>query len=116
MTTATINVGEFLESKPDVHGGRPVLRGTRITMQSVVAAHVFNKVPLEEIREGNPQIPLGALYAVVAYYYAHQSEMDAEHDADVAWGEEQVATQEREWDAARHRNAPRDTPASPTGS
>lgn len=82
MTTATIDIGEFLESKPDVQGGRPVLRGTRITMQSVVAAHVFNKLPLEDIAERNPHIPLAALYAVVAYYYSHQSEMDAEESAE----------------------------------
>jgi hypothetical protein len=69
-------------------------------MQSVVAAHVFNKVPLEEIAEDHPHVPLGALYAVVAYYYAHQAEMDAEYEAEVAWGEEQIAKQEREWGAA----------------
>ena len=82
MSTATVDVGQFLESKPGVQGGRPVLRGTRITMQSVVAAHVFNKVPLEEIAEDNPHVPIAALYAVVAYYYAHQAEMDAEEEAE----------------------------------
>ena len=82
MTTATFDVGEFLESKPGVCGGRPVLRGTRITMQSVVAAHVFHKIPIEELAQDHPHIPIAALYAVIAYYYSHQAEMDAEEEAE----------------------------------
>jgi uncharacterized protein (DUF433 family) len=96
MSVATIDLNGLLEAREGFRQGRPVLRGTGITVQTIVAAHLRGETP-EEILEGFPHASLAAIHAALAYYYAHKDEMDAEYEEDVRWGEERIAEQEREW-------------------
>lgn len=50
--------------------------GTRVTLDTLLAAYRRGDTP-EAIHEGFPTVPLGAIYAVIAYYLAHTEEIDA---------------------------------------
>ena len=59
----------------DEFGGMRVA-GTRVTLDTIIARYHQGDTP-EMILEGFPTVSLSDIYAVVAYYLAHQSEMDA---------------------------------------
>ena len=50
--------------------------GTRVTLNSILARFKQDLSP-EEIAASFPTVGLGAIYAVIAYYLAHQTEVDA---------------------------------------
>jgi uncharacterized protein (DUF433 family) len=47
-----------------------------VTLLTVVQRHRVGDTP-EEIHEGFSTVPLADIYAVIAYYLAHQAEVDA---------------------------------------
>jgi uncharacterized protein (DUF433 family) len=49
--------------------------GTRVTLDTLIGFYQQGQTP-EELHEGFPTIPLADIYAVIAYYLAHQAEMD----------------------------------------
>jgi uncharacterized protein (DUF433 family) len=49
---------------------------TRITLDTLIARHHQGDTP-EAIHTGFPSIPTTDIYAVLAYYLAHQDELDA---------------------------------------
>lgn len=49
---------------------------TRVTLDTVIARHHQGDSP-EAIHEGFDVLPLNDIYAVIAYYLAHQDEIDA---------------------------------------
>jgi len=63
-----------LPLKMDEHGAIRV-SGTRVTLDTLIAFHHQGETP-EDLHEGFPTIPLADIYAVIAYYLAHQEEMD----------------------------------------
>lgn len=65
----------YIESTPGVRGGKPRLSGTRITVDDIVLMHLRLSQSLPEIA-GKYDLELAALYAAMAYYYAHQAEID----------------------------------------
>jgi len=48
---------------------------TRVTLMTVVTRYRVGDSP-EEIQEGFPTVALAYIYAVIAYYLAHQNEVD----------------------------------------
>lgn len=100
MTTATIDIGDLLYVKEGFREGRPCLRGTGITIHTVVAAHLTG-LTADEIFADLPHLTLAGIHAALAYYYAHRAAVDADFEADVAWGDEQIRAQESEWDGSR---------------
>ena len=74
-----------MESVPETHsniteglrGGKPHLAGTRITVSDVVIWHLRQGQTLEEIA-AHYDLSLAAVYAAIAYYYDHRSEIDTE--------------------------------------
>lgn len=86
MATATIDINSLLEFRPDVLGGRVVVRGTRVTVQSIVGSHLDGFSP-EQIAEACEGVAVGDVHAALAYYYKHQAELDAEHEAETNAGE-----------------------------
>lgn len=64
-----------LPMKMDEHGAIRV-SGTRVTLDTLIARYQQNESP-ETIHEGFPTVPLTDIYAVIAYYLAHQDEVDA---------------------------------------
>jgi uncharacterized protein (DUF433 family) len=85
-------IGEFIAVKPGYCGGKPHIRGHRIKVQHVVVWHDRMGMAPEEIVATYPTLTLPAVYAALAYYYSHRSEIDADIRAD----EQFVADMKRE--------------------
>ena len=49
--------------------------GTRVTLDTLIHFYQQHETP-EDLHEGFPSVPLADIYAVIAYYLAHQEEVD----------------------------------------
>jgi len=58
------------------HGGAYRIRGTRVSLDSVVYAFL-NGEPAESIAHSFPVLELEQVYGAIAYYLAHQTEVDS---------------------------------------
>jgi uncharacterized protein (DUF433 family) len=64
-----------------VHGGRPVVRGTRIPVKTLVRyIHMGMSVP--EVLAGFPTLTAAQLYDALSYYYDNQAKMEADMATD----------------------------------
>jgi uncharacterized protein (DUF433 family) len=66
---------------PDVCGGRPVVRGTRIPVKVLVKYHQMGYTP-EEILSGHAGLTPAQLHDALSYYYDHQAEIKADIEAE----------------------------------
>lgn len=82
MQTPAPSLDSYIVSTPDVLGNKPRIAGTRIAVTQVKTARLKLGMPFEEIAQSY-NLPLVAVYAAMAYYYAHKAEIDA-RDADTA--------------------------------
>jgi uncharacterized protein (DUF433 family) len=73
-----------IEITPGTRGGKPRLAGTRITVDDIVVMHRRLRQSLEEIA-GTYELSLAAVYAAMAYYYDHKSEIDKRMEEDEAF-------------------------------
>jgi uncharacterized protein (DUF433 family) len=89
MSAATIDIDNLLEARDGFRSGRPCLRGTGITVHTIVAYHLQGMAP-DEILDGFPHATLAGIHAALAYYYAHEAEIEADYAADVAFGEDAI--------------------------
>jgi uncharacterized protein (DUF433 family) len=64
-----------------VHGGRPVVRGTRIPVKALVRYFQMG-MSAAEIMAGFPDLTAAQLYDALSYYYDNQAEMEADMAAD----------------------------------
>jgi uncharacterized protein (DUF433 family) len=55
--------------------GTIYVSNTRVTLDSIVNFHLQGESP-EDLHKGFPTIPLGDIYAVIAYYLSHRAEVD----------------------------------------
>ncbi len=65
---------------PGVCGGRPVVRGTRVPVKTLVGYHRMGYT-LTEILEGF-DLTSAQLHDALSYYYDHQAEVDADIKAN----------------------------------
>ena len=75
-----------IKTIPNVRGGRPYIAGTRITVADIVIMHLRLGRSLEGIA-GRYDLDLADVYAAMAYYYDHRSEIDGGIEADEAFAE-----------------------------
>ncbi|MBL8131276.1 MAG: DUF433 domain-containing protein [Anaerolineae bacterium] len=74
-----------LPLKMDPHGAIRV-SGTRVTLDTLIGYYHQGETP-EDLHDSFPTVPLADIYAVIAYYLAHQTELDAylkERDQEAA--------------------------------
>ena len=81
-----IVLDRHIEITPGVRGGKPHIVNTRITVADIVLMHLRLGQSLEEIA-GKYELPLSAVYAAMAYYYDHRSEIDTSIEEDVVFAE-----------------------------
>lgn len=68
---------------PGIVGGEPRISGTRIRVRDVVAARDLQAATPEEIATTYyPHLSLAQVYAALAYYEDHRSEIDALKEAE----------------------------------
>ena len=68
-----IDFQQFIERRADVCGGEPVIRGTRVTLRTVLASLAEGASP-EEIIADFPTVSLEAVRAIIAYAAAAAEE------------------------------------------
>ncbi len=77
---------KHIEITPGVRGGKPRIVGTRISVVDIVLMHLRLGQSLEEIA-GKYDLSLAAVYAAIAYYYDHRTDIDGSIKEDVAFSE-----------------------------
>ena len=77
---------QYVELTPGVRGGKPHLSGTRLTVADLVVLHRRLDQSLEEIA-GKYDLSLSAVYAAMAYYFDHRTEIDLSIEEDAAVAE-----------------------------
>ena len=70
-------VHAYIERRDDVQGGRPVIKGSRFQVSSIVSNH-RRGLSVDEILREFPQLTPAQVYDALSYYYDHRAEMDAE--------------------------------------
>ena len=63
--------------------GRAWIDETKIKVVEVVLDHLAYGWSADAIHEQHPHLSLGQIHAALAYYYDHQSEMDAQIERDL---------------------------------
>lgn len=71
----------YIEREQGVQGGRPVIKGTRTPVKSIVIYHRMGSIP-EEIQIKLPHLSLAQIYDALSYYYDFKDEIDNDIDAD----------------------------------
>lgn len=67
----------YVERKKQVCGGRPVIRGTRFPVSSIVWNHKLGFTVEDMLREF-PHLTPAQVYDALSYYYDHQRDIEEE--------------------------------------
>lgn len=68
---------DLIVSNPKVRSGRPVIAGTGICVSDIATVKIFHGQDADGIAQWF-DLTLPQVYAALAYYYAHQEEIDAD--------------------------------------
>lgn len=71
----TIHSINLITSNPKVRAGQPCIAGTGLRVTDVVMASVFHDRAPDEIAT-DYDLSLAQVYAALAYYYEHKTELD----------------------------------------
>jgi uncharacterized protein (DUF433 family) len=77
---------QHIEVTPGVAGGKPRIAGRRITVQNIVIWHERMGQTVDEIAT-EYDLTLADVYAALAYYFDHRSEIDLEIEESEAFVE-----------------------------
>lgn len=69
---------------PNICGGSPRLKGSRVPVRTVVAYVLHHGISPEELLSYYPQLSLAVIYDALSYYYDNREEIDAEIAANAA--------------------------------
>lgn len=72
---ATIQSIDLITTDPQVRAGQPCIAGTGIRVTDIVMANLFHRRTPDEI-SSDYELSLAQVYAALAYYYEHRSELD----------------------------------------
>lgn len=84
MSSNTLD--QHIELTPDTAGGRPRIRGRRVTVQDIALWHERLGKQADEIA-AEYDVTLADVYAALAYYFDHREEIDARMIEDRAFAE-----------------------------
>jgi uncharacterized protein (DUF433 family) len=66
----------YIETRPGVRGGTPVIAGTGIKVLDVAVRYEIMGMTPEEIIVALPHLTLPQIHAALSYYYAHKAQLD----------------------------------------
>ncbi|MDQ2806574.1 MAG: DUF433 domain-containing protein [Chloroflexota bacterium] len=72
--------------------GVPCIEGTAMKIIELIMSQRANGWSAEELQVQHPPLTLGQIYSVLAYYWDHQAELDAEIARRVAWADQMRET------------------------
>jgi uncharacterized protein (DUF433 family) len=73
-----IEIGSLISRRPTIRGGRPCVAGTGVSVRRIARWHNMGQVPEEIVQTFGGHLSLAQVHAALAYYYANQSEIDAD--------------------------------------
>jgi uncharacterized protein (DUF433 family) len=71
----------YITSVPDIYGGRPIIKGTRTPVKTIVGYYKLG-LSIEEVLEGLPHLTPAQVYEALSYYHDHAAEI--EQDIEVS--------------------------------
>lgn len=84
MTTQTVETLPMQQTEhphivrsPGICGGRPIIKGTRISVRDVAQLYKAGDL-VEEIVQSYPHLSAAAVYDAISYYLDHQAEIEQE--------------------------------------
>jgi uncharacterized protein (DUF433 family) len=75
---------EHIEATPGVAGGKPRIRGRRITVQNIVVWHEYLGKSADEI-SAEHDLSLADVYAALTYYFDNRDEIGRSIEEDEAF-------------------------------
>jgi uncharacterized protein (DUF433 family) len=72
-----VNIGSLIVQTPGIHGGRPRIAGTGVTVRRIVGWYKLGLSP-EEIAERVEHLTLAQIYAALAYYHANRESIETD--------------------------------------
>lgn len=73
----------YITQTPEVCGGRPVIKGTRTPVQTIVGYYKLG-LSIEEILDGLPHLTPAQIHEALSYYYDHLDEIERDIAANRA--------------------------------
>ena len=73
----SIDIGTLITRSPDIHGGRPIISGTGVTVRRIVVWYKLGLMP-EEIPDRIGHLTLAQVYAALTYYHSNRDEIEAD--------------------------------------
>ena len=67
----------YVTRSPDFCGGRPIVHGTRIPVQTIVGYYKLG-MSVDEILTGLPHLTAAQVFDALSYYHDHQAEIEAD--------------------------------------
>ena len=80
---ALTDIGTLIAQTSEIHGGRPHIAGTGVTVQRVVMWYKLGLTP-EEIAGRIGHLSLAQVYAALTYYHANRDAIEADIAAEDA--------------------------------
>ena len=68
----------YIERRPEVSQGKPVITGTRIKVSQVALETERLGWTPDQIIDAHPHLTLAQVHAALSYYYENQAELDAD--------------------------------------
>ena len=81
----------YIMSNPGIAGGRPVIEGTRITINCIAGYYQLG-MSIDEILDSLRHLTPSQVHSALAYYFDHQDEinLDLEDQANIEYWKNQV--------------------------
>ena len=73
----------YIETRPGVRGGAPVITGTGIKVLGVAVRYELMRMTPEEIMLALPHLTLPQVHGALSYYYANKTELDKQWKASL---------------------------------
>lgn len=74
---AVIDIGTIIANNPKIHGGRPIIAGTGVTVQRIAVLYKNGFSPEEIVRKID-HLTLAQVYSALAYFYSNRAAIESE--------------------------------------
>ena len=81
--TATLGIETMITTQPGIHGGRPIISGTGVTVQRIAVLYKNGNSP-EEIARKIEHLSLAQIHSAIAYYHLNREAIEADIAAEDA--------------------------------
>lgn len=82
MGDVTVLSIDLIVSNPKIRSGRPIIAGTTMRVQDIAIGFVHKGYSVDDLLSHYPHLNQAQIHAALAYYFAHQSEIDQQIEAD----------------------------------